>query len=178
MVVYNSKYTQSRVQDIIINKIKTPLAKVMGRTLSKIGFLDMLVIVIQLVLIFNRIRKLPEPTRENTNKHNTKVLLDMEELFFKYYRNVSREKVFRVLWKWGIIIYDWGNEYSCFGDWLFEQMERRGWERRPYQHPSPDYWREPEPYGGGYPLTDELEGSHIGYRILFDVREVEKIGKD
>jgi len=169
MVIKNREYRKPEMQSFIIDKIKTPLVKIQ----KPVSLLGVVRVVFQMAVILDRIRRLPEPTKENTIYENTKTLIDIRDMFSVYYTNPSRKMVMLALWKWVIIMYDWGHEYSSLGDWVIEQIIRRGWDRRPYQHPSPDFWKEPEPYGGGYNLTDKVEG----YKLFNDVRDIGKYEK-
>jgi len=168
MVIKSSEFT--RMSGFMIYHLKAPLVALLGRSLNPMGFIDKIRMVYGLLKLIKAIDKFPDPTKENTVFRNVKVLIDIEQQFIKYYKLPTRMKALLALIKWGIICCDHDSHYASIADWWIEQIMRRGWERRPAQHPSPDYWNEPEPYGGFHPLSDEIEGiSLTNERLLNDV---------
>ena len=159
MVIKSVFYRRAEIRELIIEQIEKPLNKV-------------------LEIVEGR---LEEPKAEDTNIYNIKVLIDIYELFCKYFDTsrlgFHKERAIKGVIKWGLIKIAKDSFYRGIAEWWVEQIMRRGMDRRPYLLPSPDYWREAQPYGGGYPVTDELEGAHVGKKYLFDVREVERIGR-
>ena len=111
-------------------------------------------------------KRLPEPTRENVIRPNSKVLLDMRDEFFKCEDNGGRHELFEAIWKIFIVEYEHDIYYSNRIDWLVEQAVNRGWHPRPCGHPN-TCWKEEEPYGGGYLIKDEtLLANRKRFKIL------------
>jgi len=73
--------------------------------------------------------RLANPTKENTNKYNTHILIDMRDEFLKHQEGNSRYEAWRGIWNIFIVKYETSNYYSdrfdhvlqlCFGkDWLY-----------------------------------------------------------
>ena len=92
---------------------------------------------------------LPEPTKDNILHPNTQKLLDMRDKFFLYEDNRGKEKLFGAGFKILIAEYEHDPYYHYRFDWLLEEIVNSGWKPRPMGYPN-KFWREPEPYGGGY----------------------------
>jgi len=107
-----------------INKVKAPLMKV-------------------LVFIAN---KYPEPTRENTRKKNTHVLLDVWDDFFKYERNKSKDSLFHAIRKVIVGEYEHDGYYAQRMDWFLEELVKKynSGEWKPLEPWNPaGFWIEP-----------------------------------
>ena len=156
MVMLNKEWRKPETQAFLINKILTPLTKVLHRLSGPKRLWDFIVIGFVLALILWRLLRLPKPEKQYTVWHNVKVLIDIRDLIDKYYTLPARRKGVIFLMDKVITKVCSDTHYMSLLDFVIEQIFRRGWERRPYQHPSPDYWAEPEPYGGYYPFADDL----------------------
>lgn len=115
------------MREYIIKKVKKPLMKALI-TLAK---------------------RYPEPTRGNVLHPNTLKLFDIQDKFFLYERNPSREELFRALFRIFIDEYEHDPYYHYRFDWFLEEIVNCGWKPRPVGFPN-KFWKEREPYGGGY----------------------------
>ena len=87
-----------------------------------------------------------EPTKENTRKHNTHILIDIQDKYFKYENNQTKMPLLEAAWKIGIVEYE-SNDYSSRADWLLEEIKKSDWRDRPFYLPTRDCWKEPLPEG-------------------------------
>jgi hypothetical protein len=96
----------------------------------------------------------PEPTRENTIHHNTRILLDIQDKFFKYENNpyiakpksggapfLGREDLFRAAFKILIVEYEHDPYYQYRFDWILEEINKSDWEPRKIRREQ--CWKEP-----------------------------------
>jgi len=82
----------------------------------------------------------PKPTKENTTFHNTHILLDIWEQFFKFEDNPGREHVFEAISRIFIDEYEHDPYYRYRIDWFLEQIFASNWEPRRQMQPS-SYWK-------------------------------------
>ncbi len=166
MVIRNSEWRKLETQRNLEFQIKKPMVKYIGKLYTEPRehplystpkhIWQYIVVVIGLLMILWHIMRLPKPTKEATPFHNTRVILDIGERFKGYYVNRNRGEAVNALIHWVARLYD-SSEYKSLLDVAVELIFREGWERRPALHPSPDLWREPLPYGGFHPFTDEVQ---------------------
>ena len=87
-----------------------------------------------------------EPTRENTRKQNTHVLLGIWDEFFEYEDNPGRDALFRTIKKLIVDVYEHDDYYSTRIDWflgrLFKKYLSREWLPLKPWYPS-RCWLEP-----------------------------------
>lgn len=102
---------------------------------------------------------LPEPTKENTVRHNTHVLIDLRDKFLRYDTIANRTKLYEAAWKIFIAEYEHDADETYRFDWLVEELANSDWETRPIGHPATN-WQEPDPYGGGYLIKDDTLLKH------------------
>lgn len=88
----------------------------------------------------------PEPTKENTDKHNTHVLLDIWDEFFKHEDNPGRDGLFKAIRKITIAEYEHDGYYSQRIDWFLKKLAQAyvdgEWE--PPKSWNPSCWRSDE----------------------------------
>ena len=89
---------------------------------------------------------LPEPTKENTRKRNTHIMLDIRDKYFEFEGNQTKMELIKSAWKIGIDEYEY-NDYSSRGDFVLEEIKKSDWQARPYYLPTRDTWKEPLPEG-------------------------------
>ncbi|GAF69451.1 unnamed protein product [marine sediment metagenome] len=87
------------------------------------------------LLLRRMVDVIEEPTKENTYRANTHLLIDRREAFIARMNNPSREKEFRAVWNILIIMY----EDPAYCDMINEEARwfiNSGWDFNP---PAPDY---------------------------------------
>lgn len=86
----------------------------------------------------------PEATKGNTLHHNTHVLIDIKDLFFKYDTNEGRNSLFRAIWRMFIGEFEHDPYYRNRFEWFIDELNKRDWRRRIRTRPSRDNcWKEP-----------------------------------
>lgn len=115
-----TEFTRGPVNRFIVQTIKAPL----------MGLLNLFA------------DKVPEPTKDNTRWHNTDTLIELRDEFFKFENNPERERAFKAIWNFAIIIYDYDPYYQQRIDWLVERFKQKPWEEREPGYPRPPEWRE------------------------------------
>ena len=90
---------------------------------------------------------LEEPTKENTTRHNTHILIDIRDKYFKLDNLPARKELMKAIWKIGIVEYEHDGHYSFRGDWVLEEIHKSDWKQRPIWQPSRESWNEPLPEG-------------------------------
>lgn len=85
--------------------------------------------------------RMPEPTRENTRHPNSHLLCDLREEFFRHETNEGHAKVYRGIWNFIIVLYDYDAYYSDRIDWILEQWLKLDWQPRPEGHPTKYFWK-------------------------------------
>lgn len=127
------------LRNYVIKKIKAPLQKV-------------------IILVGKR---LPALTRENTIYRNTHNLMDIEDKFFEYFNNGSKEEMFRCAWKMFKAECEHDRAYRYPWEWFVEELIKKvlsgEWEPRLEGWPEPKYWKEPQPYGGKHSIVYKLQ---------------------
>lgn len=115
-------------------------------------------IFMKAIIAFARI--LPEFTREDCDRPNTAILLDIRDKFFKYDTIESRRPLYEAAWKILIAEYEHDGDETFRLDWLVEEIANSEWQPRPMGHPV-TCWQEPDPYGGGFLIKDETLGKRV-----------------
>lgn len=112
--------------EVITRKVKTPLTK-------SLALID---------------RFIPEPTKDNTQQRNTRILIDLMEFFFNhlnYYGDKygEKERALRAVWKLFIVIYDYDPPYrDAFNLILKKLLERIDEWDFPGYTPDPRFWKD------------------------------------
>lgn len=73
---------------------------------------------------------LPEPAKELTQKHNTHILLDIRDKFFRCYTNKNRFDLLRAEWKILIDEYEHDGDISDLLNWIVDEIKERDWQPR------------------------------------------------
>ena len=77
----------------------------------------------EFITIINAIKKLPEPTKENTNWPNTHILIEIRDEFFKHEgKNSKRTRILRVIFNFIIIKYEYDPYYRKRIDWVLDKL--------------------------------------------------------
>ena len=149
---FDTVYTAGRVNAAIIDKIKAPFMDSVNVIMSDAGWLDKFKAGCTLYELSKEMEKLPEPTKANTRWKNTDILIDLRDEFFRLENNPGRERAFRAIWNFAIILYDYDPYYQHRIDWLIEAFLKvaPSWEGREPHEPALPTWREfahlyPEP---------------------------------
>lgn len=112
-----------KTRQYVIEKVKAPLLKA----------------------IVTLATRYPEPTIENTEKHNSHVLIAIRDRFFEHNR-ILRNALFRALWRVLISEYEHDLEYSARIDFLVEALVKEvqvgNWKPRHPRRPHEPYWIE------------------------------------
>jgi len=82
------------------------------------------VVVMALCLIA---RILPKPTRNNTNKFNTHLLIDWRDEFLSHEECFTRRKAIEGILNYAIFKYDSSNFYSDRADVLIDKLKKSDW---------------------------------------------------
>ena len=108
----------------------------------------------QLVTFLNNIRKLPEPTKENTKKQNSHVLIEIRDEFLSRLRIKSRIKPLRTIINFIINVYEYDEPYEQLIDWWASELFARRDEWLPIGRSKPDIliWKQ------GWQLEEESDG--------------------
>jgi len=86
----------------------------------------------------------PEPTKENVLHHNTRVLIDIRDLFFEYEYNPSRRDLFEAVWRVLIATYEHDPYYRHRFEWVINEIKKSSFTDRVPTRPSRGpYWKEP-----------------------------------
>jgi hypothetical protein len=115
-----SRWMLKEKRGYVIEKIKAPL----------------------LMAIVKYCKRYPEPTRENTTRHNTHILLNIRDKFFSYETNRGRRELFEAAWRMLIAEYEHDRYYGDLFDWLIEEISKSDWKPRAIGHPV-YCWEEP-----------------------------------
>jgi len=126
-----------------IHDVKDPLNKALlkiGKSVSKIT------LILALIEIIRMARKFPVPTKENTRKTNTHVLLGIWDEFFEYEHNPGRKYLFEGLKRLSIGMFEHSSYYTQRGNWwvkkLAEKVQSKEWKPDAPWNPS-GCWLEP-----------------------------------
>lgn len=92
-------------------------------------------------------KTLPDPIIENTNRHNTHILIGIKDKFFKLENNAGRKELFEAAWKILITEYEHDPYYSYRIDWVLDEIQKSDWKEKPCWQPTRDNWNEPLPEG-------------------------------
>ena len=105
---------------------------------------DLKVLIKQVLKIMNN--RIPEPTRANTYQENSHVLCDIRDEFFRHEKNKGREYIFRAIFNFFIVMYDFDQYYRDRIDWMFEKIiearEDKTWHARRINRPREQHWKE------------------------------------
>uniref|UniRef100_A0A6M3KHV3 Uncharacterized protein n=1 Tax=viral metagenome TaxID=1070528 RepID=A0A6M3KHV3_9ZZZZ len=85
----------------------------------------------------------PEPTKINTIKLGTHILLDIRDRFFELDDCYTRHVLFRAIFKIFICEYEHDSHYGDRFDWFQEETVTRGWPQRDKRPRA--YWKEFRP---------------------------------
>lgn len=130
-----------------IKKVKSPLVKVLHRslTISKGNRLFANICLLRDVwLMVKFVNKYPEPTRENTKKRSTHVLLDVWDEFEKY--NKARRELFKVVRRVSACECEHDIDYSQRITWLIKKLSEKylSGEWPPLEPWAPkNFWKDP-----------------------------------
>ena len=87
--------------------------------------------VLRRVLIWYT-KRLPEPTRENIVYHNTHILMDVRDEFFKHEDNLGRKDQFKAIFKIVITELEHDPYYHQRLNWIKKELDKReDWEELP-----------------------------------------------
>jgi len=144
-----------------INKVKAPLMSAMvaftnGHGKSPIAWITTAIALVRIVIHVNRY---PKPTRENTRKLKTHVLLDIWDDFFKYEHNKGRDPLFQAIRRIFIGEYEHDRYYADRIDWFVEKIvEKYQSGEWPPRRPGRPYtcWAEPYTVEARKALMQEL----------------------
>ena len=78
-------------------------------------------------LVISYAERYPEPTHENVMYHNSHILLNIRDEYFKKWDMGSRTPVFKSLWKLLIVKYEQSPQYRYALDW-FLMMIPEDWK--------------------------------------------------
>ena len=145
---YTTIYTRGLVNKRIL-KIKAPFWAAIHTLTTDSNAVEKIHAAIKLLKLVPEIRELPLPTKENTRWRNTDVLIDLRDRFFEFENNGNREPVFRAVWDFLIILYDYDPYYQeridAIFDWWLGYWQQGLWEPREPNRPKPPVWREFDP---------------------------------
>lgn len=117
---FTTIFTKGAVERFIWSQVKPPLVKLLEFIADKV----------------------PAPTKENTRWRNTDNFIDIRDEFFRLENNPDREKQFRAIFNFFIIMYDFDPYYQQRIDWMLEKIFQMKWESREEGRPCPPCWRE------------------------------------
>jgi len=108
-----------------VKEVKAPLMESLVKIghIEKVnGFLDKLRVLIYLWRMVGSICKYPAPTKDNTKKKITHVLLDIWDEFFTYETNDSRAPLFRAIRRISATECEHDNYYSQRMTWFLKKL--------------------------------------------------------
>jgi len=89
----------------------------------------------------------PEPTKENCDRPNSIILLDMRDWFFEHLQNM-RIPMFQGAWNMFINVYEHAQEYADIFDMVIARLAGEyasgKWQKIEKGRPVPYFWREDE----------------------------------
>jgi len=165
-------YSAGEWQKVLVDEIQVP-----GKE-----FLDLVATkkfsprdILKAIRAIKSIMAMPEPTKENTGKPNSHILIDIKEDFFRHI-NIGRPYlgIFKLLFNYLIIKHDYDEFYESCLNWMLGEIMRRGWRLQDQNRPSSVLWNTIPPN-----TRKRLEQSIIdNYQILQDrIRVIhEKLG--
>jgi len=116
--------------------------------------------LIALITAVNLIKKYPELDRKNIGNKNTLAFLDIAEKFNKYHNNGNRQPLFDHFYHlaFGTTAHD--KYYGSIADWWIEEIIKAildgKIDPRPEGWLKPQWWKEPQPYGGEYIVIHKM----------------------
>jgi len=158
-----------------IVKVKKPLMEAIVKVGS--GRISWLAMAITMVRIIYLIKKYPEPTRENCLHPNTLKICDIEDNFFKSYKNDGRKPLFRTAFKLLKCEYEHDKDMRRILDWLKHEADKSDW--LPMSPLPMNNWEEEERIEGTFPvkaLSQILEAkepmdSNTLKRLIFSIED-------
>ena len=139
-----SIYCSTEWQNYLVENVQNP-AKVLIRLSGehRLRFWHLL----ELIRIYRSIKKMPEPTKDNVFEHNSRLLLDIRDDFFRHFNCQPYSPIFR--WLFNILVkfynyfimkHSFDSLYKTFMDWFVGQMLLRGWELPAVNRPDSPLW--------------------------------------
>jgi len=84
---------------------------------------------------------MPEPTKEIVQDANSRILIDIRDDFLGHLKSERYKKMFRAIFNYVIIKYDFDKFYKGCINWCFGEAMRRGWNLG-YSRPHDNQWKE------------------------------------
>ena len=116
------------------------------KTTHKLWIVQKVSLLLDIIHIIQTVNKFPEPTKENTKKKMSHILLDIFDEFFKYDTCRSRLSLFRAIRRISICVIETDNHYSQRFTWflkkLLEKYQNGEWPELEPWCPM-DCWSEP-----------------------------------
>lgn len=123
-----SRMLTGKGRGIVIYLIKEPIEKTL----------------IKSVRLFIRI--FGEARKETTIRHNTHVVLDLKEEFFKHYINPTKMELMKAAWQLLAFEIEHDSHYEWLFNWLVdrvaEEKARGNWVSKPAEFPQENCWRD------------------------------------
>jgi len=130
-------YSSLAMQAFISRNIKAPLLEIIDSTP-----VITLVNLWKLIKVIRQIKKLPEPTKENTWCLNTHTLIEQRDYFFEHVKlDPIRKKFIWLFWNFAIIIHDFDIVYRFYIDEIGVEFQKTNWEPGKLNN-SERYWKE------------------------------------
>lgn len=99
---------------------------------------DFIVLIRDLRKMMKSLQELPEPTKENTQHINSKILVDLRDKFLQH--ATGEAELLRQVFNYAIVKYDYDEYYSLCIDWLLKEWQKTPWEFASHKNPSTEVW--------------------------------------
>ncbi len=133
-------YTTKAIQDFLMKEIYAPIVKnfqtlqrkgvpVGSRHFGRVSrFFGILRAILELIQVARKMRKLPRPTHDNVNKHNSHVMVDLRDDFLAHDapRGV-RHQVYEGMFNLTIIKYEIDDHMSKRFDYWLRKWKETDW---------------------------------------------------